>query len=433
MTDTIRKALQNARDWFDQQGDAISKASGSTWDLLQVREQRDLCDAALSAQPRPGGGEAPDWAGRLGTLANAVLAGSATGSEQVFLRQVNNLIAAIRSMPKLSAHPQPPSAPVGVGGVAVFNCPNCPVSAQGPWRGPDCPECGEVCEFDATAKPAAPQPPAEAQAQVPSYDALLIIAQSVCGALERAGITDCDDPGEAIDVLRERYEAQAQAGSGSLMLATPEQVGMFQGPDDCPHLQINGVSVAVFPAGTWAEVCAAFDSITGSTAPPSAPAPVADNWIDSVIRDVCELDPADGPSSVSVMLKDLHLIIERHAPAAPSAPVGVDAVGLIAAWRRRAAIDRGKSKKVVGFMRDRDEASSSAFAVCASQLEQALAQQPAAVDGVRERLVECRDWFDQQAETISKGGGSTWDLLQCREQRDLCDAALAQPQGASHD
>lgn len=56
---------------------------------------------------------------------------------------------------------------------------------------------------------------------------------------------------------------------------------------------------------------------------------------------------------------------------------------------------------------------------------EALAQQPAAVDGVRERLVECRDWFDQQADTISKGGGSTWDLLQCREQRDLCDAALA--------
>lgn len=40
----------------------------------------------------------------------------------------------------------------------------------------------------------------------PSYDALLIIAHSVCGALERAGIEDCDDPGEAIDVMRERME-----------------------------------------------------------------------------------------------------------------------------------------------------------------------------------------------------------------------------------
>lgn len=40
----------------------------------------------------------------------------------------------------------------------------------------------------------------------PSYDALLLIAQSVAGALERAGLTDCDDPGEAIDVIRERLE-----------------------------------------------------------------------------------------------------------------------------------------------------------------------------------------------------------------------------------
>lgn len=47
------------------------------------------------------------------------------------------------------------------------------------------------------------------------------------------------------------------------------------------------------------------------------------------------------------------------------------------------------------------------------------------VDAIRERLVECRDWFDQQADVISKGGGSTWDMLECREQRDLCKAALA--------
>lgn len=40
----------------------------------------------------------------------------------------------------------------------------------------------------------------------PSYDALLLIAQSVAGALECAGLTDCDDPGEAIDVIRERLE-----------------------------------------------------------------------------------------------------------------------------------------------------------------------------------------------------------------------------------
>lgn len=40
----------------------------------------------------------------------------------------------------------------------------------------------------------------------PSYESLHIIVGSIAGALERAGITECDDPGEAIDVMRERYE-----------------------------------------------------------------------------------------------------------------------------------------------------------------------------------------------------------------------------------
>lgn len=41
----------------------------------------------------------------------------------------------------------------------------------------------------------------------PSYESLLIISQSVASALERAGVTECDDPGEAIDLMRERLEA----------------------------------------------------------------------------------------------------------------------------------------------------------------------------------------------------------------------------------
>lgn len=35
----------------------------------------------------------------------------------------------------------------------------------------------------------------------PSYEALLIIVQSMCAAFERAGISDCDDPGDVIDLL----------------------------------------------------------------------------------------------------------------------------------------------------------------------------------------------------------------------------------------
>lgn len=45
----------------------------------------------------------------------------------------------------------------------------------------------------------------------PSYEALEIIARSVASALERAGVTECDDPGESIDVMREEYERKLAA------------------------------------------------------------------------------------------------------------------------------------------------------------------------------------------------------------------------------
>lgn len=41
----------------------------------------------------------------------------------------------------------------------------------------------------------------------PSYDALLVISQSVAAALERAGVEECDDPGEAIDLLAQSARA----------------------------------------------------------------------------------------------------------------------------------------------------------------------------------------------------------------------------------
>ena len=44
--------------------------------------------------------------------------------------------------------------------------------------------------------------------RVPSYAALEIIAHSVCSALTRAGFDSVDDPGEAIDVMREGYERE---------------------------------------------------------------------------------------------------------------------------------------------------------------------------------------------------------------------------------
>lgn len=70
----------------------------------------------------------------------------------------------------------------------------------------------EAIRRETESSQAASEPP-----RAPSYDALLIIAQSVCGALSRAGLTDCDDPGEAIDVIRESRDALAEA----LLLALP--------------------------------------------------------------------------------------------------------------------------------------------------------------------------------------------------------------------
>lgn len=50
--DALRAALEEARDWFESQAKAISKGCGSSWDLMQVREQRDKSEAALTAAAR---------------------------------------------------------------------------------------------------------------------------------------------------------------------------------------------------------------------------------------------------------------------------------------------------------------------------------------------------------------------------------------------
>lgn len=70
----------------------------------------------------------------------------------------------------------------------------------------------------------------------PSYEACLLIIQSVCAALDRAGVDDCDDPGEAIDVMRDGYErrlaahqppaeAQAQGGWEAVAEVCEDQSG----------------------------------------------------------------------------------------------------------------------------------------------------------------------------------------------------------------
>ena len=108
-------------------------------------------------------------------------------------------------------------------------------------------------------KALAAQPAPTNEPRAPSYDALLIIAQSVGGALNRAGVTDCDDPGEAIDVLREGYEKRiAELESAQLApaaAAVPE--GWVLVPractdemDEAAMLALCG-SIGGYEAGRW--------------------------------------------------------------------------------------------------------------------------------------------------------------------------------------
>lgn len=48
----LTEALTNARDWFESQAKALSKGCGSPFELMQVRDERDACDAALAQSQR---------------------------------------------------------------------------------------------------------------------------------------------------------------------------------------------------------------------------------------------------------------------------------------------------------------------------------------------------------------------------------------------
>lgn len=76
--------------------------------------------------------------------------------------------------------------------------------------------------------------------QSPSYDALNIIALSVAAALERAGVTECDDPGEAIDVLMQGYERTIARLSDAL---NAESGPTFMGEMVLPQQQLSAAGV----------------------------------------------------------------------------------------------------------------------------------------------------------------------------------------------
>lgn len=46
----LLQAVTDVRDWFEQQAKAVSKGCGSSYELWDLRTQRDLLDAAIAAQ-----------------------------------------------------------------------------------------------------------------------------------------------------------------------------------------------------------------------------------------------------------------------------------------------------------------------------------------------------------------------------------------------
>lgn len=50
-TPDLRAALTEARDWFESQAKAVSKGCGSSYELHDLRVQRDALDATLTAAP----------------------------------------------------------------------------------------------------------------------------------------------------------------------------------------------------------------------------------------------------------------------------------------------------------------------------------------------------------------------------------------------
>ena len=58
-TPDMRAALIEARDWFESQAKAVSKGCGSSYELHDLRMQRDALDAALAAAAPAQAGEYP--------------------------------------------------------------------------------------------------------------------------------------------------------------------------------------------------------------------------------------------------------------------------------------------------------------------------------------------------------------------------------------
>ena len=228
-------------------------------------------------------------------------------------------------------------------------------------------------------------------ARSPSYDALLIIAQSVCGALERAGITDADDPGEAIDVMRERYESRIAelAAKGEQQAVAEYQVRLVNVKTrkvDADGYDWHRCTREEYEQGPCQGTHFAVEYRTLYTRPqPAAPAPVAGDAVRIAAQRLIETLSVDSFVKSSTKNANAGFVDMRcwyamqgevaalksalaqdraSQAAAPSAPVGVE----------RKYPDDGNGD---------DDAYNRGWNDCLD----ALAQQPASADGAMDEYL----------------------------------------------
>lgn len=316
----------------------------------------------------------------------------------------NNLSAILFALDSLSA-PQ--------SGRAVFNCPNCPVAVESQWLTPECPECGERCFLDPSAKPA-PQSPAEAHCAtcscVPGMtpavrfdttpaekegavrDHLIRMGWTPPAEAQPCGCGEATctvpwEPGCGLGKSEQHAEAQPVAWSASHALLA-EFV-------DTLNVRIEDVTVASKRLKELDARARKMISEAAATTPPSAPVGVEGWRVDPVEDDpdMLAVETPDGRTWFAKRGDRVFELAEALALARQPAPVGVPVDVVREYLDARAcyeAATRPPNSHARAPVLKHDDPDALRLREARVALDNAivLAQQPAAVDWVVRAAVE---------------------------------------------
>lgn len=74
--------------------------------------------------------------------------------DECWIERINRTLPVWEHKDAIPLFLQPAQPASQQGEVHVFQCRRCPVSVESRWLEPECPECGDPCEFDPSGKPA---------------------------------------------------------------------------------------------------------------------------------------------------------------------------------------------------------------------------------------------------------------------------------------